>query len=519
MTRLAATGSLSRQTLCCLMTLLLGAQSGVLCAASDRDRVRSYAMPREVKDPAPAALVPAPAAMVAQATDADEDLPLGRDELFGTIGDDPSPASGSGDTPTAAPGDIPTPAPGARQLLAIRGFVDFAPAYAYESPGHWARGVVRTQLETRASLGASAKWKASVRLDVDPVYYATDFYPDEVKKDQRLDLQVRETYLDLTLPRNWELRLGRQHVVWGEAVALFFADVVSARDLRDYILPEFEILRIPQWAARAEYFGERMHLELLWVPFPTYDDIGEPGAEFYPYHPGEVAGFDTVLRGDQRPANTLSNTSYGARMSGLISGWDLSAFFYRSHSVSSTLYRELVTTPVPTIVYQPRHDRIWQLGGTLAKDFGSVVLKSEAVYTHGRHYEVSDLASSTGTVKQNTLDYLLGLDFILPMDGRLNVQGFQRIYFDHDDDILFDQFETGFSVLVSGKVRPKLEPQLLYIQSLNSNDRLLRPRINWYARPDLRISVGVDIFAGPNTGAFGTFGDSDRVYAELRYTF
>jgi hypothetical protein len=65
-------------------------------------------------------------------------------------------------------------------------------------------------------------------------------------------------------------------------VGLFFADVVSARDMREFILPEFDQMRIPQWAARAEYFADDYHAELLWIPVASYDNIGKPGAEFYP---------------------------------------------------------------------------------------------------------------------------------------------------------------------------------------------------------------------------------------------
>ncbi len=512
MTRFATPSGFARRSLCGLISALLGAQAcASMAGASDRDRIRSYAMPREIKDVPPTT----PAVVLSQADAAEEDLPLGRDALFGTAAEDAIASDGEGGA------SLLEGISDARRNSAspFRGFIEFAPAYAYESPGHWSRAVVRTQLEAKGSLGTSAKWKASVRLDVDPVYYGTDFYPQDVRDDQRLELLVRETYVDLALPRNWELRLGRQHVVWGEAVSLFFADVVSARDLRDFILPEFDIMRIPQWAARAEYFGEKLHFELLWIPFPSYDDIGKPGAEFYPYRPEDVTGFETVIRSGRRPANTLGNTNYGARLAGIINGWDLSAFYYRSHSVGSTLYRDVVLSPTPAIVYEPRHDRIWQIGGTLGKDLGSVVLKSEAVYTHGRHYEVSDPSSVSGAVEQHTLDYLVGLDFILPLDGRLNLQAFQRVYFDHDEDIFFDAFETGFSVLVSAKVFSKFEPQLLYIQSLNSSDRMLRPRVNWYMRPDLRVSAGVDIFAGPSQGTFGRYGDSDRVYGEIRYSF
>ena len=62
-------------------------------------------------------------------------------------------------------------------------------------------------------------------------------------------------------------------------VGLFFADVVSARDLREYLLPSFDIIRLPQWAARAEYFFGDSKLELVWIPVPTFDNIGKPGSE------------------------------------------------------------------------------------------------------------------------------------------------------------------------------------------------------------------------------------------------
>jgi len=48
---------------------------------------------------------------------------------------------------------------------------------------------------------------------------------------------------------------------------------------------------------------------------------------------------------------------------------------------------------------------------------------------------------------------------------------------------------------------------------------MIRPSITWHARPDLRVTGGVDIFAGPQYGVFGRFRDSDRVYAEVRYSF
>src|SRR5262249_50739519 len=138
------------------------------------------------------------------------------------------------------------------------------------------------------------KWKIGGRLDYDAAYDHSSFYASDVRRDQRYEFTLRENYLDVSTGGNWELRFGRQHVIWGEMIGLFIADVVSARDLREFILPEPELqmLRIPQWAARAEYFGKDTKAELVWIPVPTVDNIGKPGipgvrgasgADFYPY--------------------------------------------------------------------------------------------------------------------------------------------------------------------------------------------------------------------------------------------
>jgi len=443
----------------------------------------------------------APAATQDKASDQkDEAAPLSRDELFGV-----EPATEAKAAPKKSP-------------VHVQGFVLAWPNYTYASPEHWSRGVVRTQVEALGRLSNTLKWKASLRLDVDPVYMASDFYNEAVKRDERSDLFVRETYLDWSAG-NWDFRLGRQNIIWGEVVGLFFADVVSARDMRDFILPQFEILRIPQWAARGEYFWNDNHLELIWIPVPSYDNIGQPGAEFYPLPTLDLPGVNTIVAGEQRPSVTIGNGNYGLRLSTLRSGWDLSAFYYRSQSANPTFYRDVTLAPTPTTTFTPKHDRIWQLGGTLTKDFRSFVLRFETVYTSGKGYETTSLTPANGVVTQNTLEYIASVDFTLPRDVRLNVQGYQRYFFDHDPSIVWDEVESGLSLLISGKITSRLEPSLLIIQSLNDDDRLTRLRLDWYARPNWRLAAGVDIFDGPPLGYFGRFDDRDRVYLEARYSF
>ncbi len=419
------------------------------------------------------------------------------------------------------------PAIHAGSLSPWQGYVQTELAYTYASPDHWSKVMARLELGRQGRLGQGVRWKASGRVDYNPVYDLTHFYQESVRDDQRLEFDLRETYLDFAAG-GLEWRVGRQHIVWGEMVGLFFADVVSAKDLREFVLPDFQVLRIPQWAARAEYYKNDFHAELIWIPFPSYDRIGEPrdfsqpgsGADFYPY-PATPAGVPVAFRNEDTPGTRLSHTNYGLRLSRLVDGWDMTGFYYSSMDSSATYYREAVGPLLaPTAyIYRPTHERIWQVGGTLAKDLGDFVLKAEAVYTDGRRYNVTRLDDVDGVARQDALDWVVGLDFNPTPDTRLNTQLFQRIFFDHDPDIIPDRYETGFSVLLNHKFPRNWEAEAMLISSLNRSDWLLRPKLVWGVRQDWRLAFGLDIFSGPADGLLGRYDHLDRVYAEMRHDF
>jgi len=404
----------------------------------------------------------------------------------------------------------------------LSGFYEFAPAYTYAGPKHWSRAVNRLALDGRGDLGNGVKWKLGARFDVDPVYMGSDFYLQDVKKNQRATAIWRENYLDFDAG-GWDFRVGAQNIVWGDVVGLFFADVVSARDLRDFLLPSFDVIRIPQWAARAEYSKGDSHLELVWIPVQTFDNIGKPGSDFYPAPlpsptPADVAA---AFQNPDKPSQTLENSSYGVRANTLVGGWDIAAFYYRSFSTSPTFYRELTGVASQPFVFQPRYDRIWQAGATFNKDFGSMVLHGEAVYAKGQNFGTLNPATVDGVVARPTVDWIASLDVpFSEVDGRMNFQVFQRIYLDGGDEaVAIKSGNFGVSAFVSAKITSAFEPQILWIQTFGGGGGLVRPRLNWYPVKNTIVGVGVDIFTGPADGYFGRYNNRDRVYGEVRYTF
>jgi len=397
------------------------------------------------------------------------------------------------------------------------GWVQFGAAHTFASPSHLSQARTRAEIAGRGVFGEGVNWKLSARAHYDAVFDLGDHYPAAVRRDQRAQIALHEAYVDFSAG-DWEFRLGKQNIVWGEMVGLFFADVVSAKDLREFVLPEFDQIRIPQWAARAEWFAGDTHLELIWLPVPEIDRIGKLGAEFYPFPPA-YPGYGYDIAGEQQPSRKLSNSGLGFRVSTLVEGWDLAAFVYRAPDAQAYFQRSLLPGLPPTVLYEPRHDRVTRVGGTLAKDFEGIVAKAELVYTQGRRFGLATLDAGDGVVALDTVDWVAGVD-ATPADGwRVNAQLFQRAFLDYDARIGLRRHETGASLLVARELGPGLDAEVLGIASLNRSDWLLRATLTWKHGRHARVRGGVDVFGGEAFGLFGRFRDRDRVWAEYRYSF
>ena len=406
--------------------------------------------------------------------------------------------------------DVGTPAAGSEAATGVKwgGYAELGMAYTYRDPERWSHLRARGELTGSGQLAPRVRWKLNARAELDGAFDLEDeHYPAAVRRDQRRDFMLREAYVDVG-HGDWEFRLGRQHVVWGEMVGFFFADVVSARDMRDFLQTELERMRIGQWAVRAEYFGADTHFELLWVPKPSFDRIGKPGSDFYAY-PWMPAG--TVVSED-KPGGDLDDGNWGARVSHLVDGWDLAAFYYHSFDVAPTLHAYTSGRA------ELRHERIDQFGGTFSKDLGSFVLKGEAVHTSGRGVNTFRPGPMVGLVGTDMVDYAFGVD--LPSgDWRFNVQYYGRRLDDHRAGMMMDRHEQGVSLQVVHGAGTDLEAEVLAVTSLNRSDYSLRPKLSWKFAPAWRAAVGVDVFGGKDRGVFGVYDKEDRAWLELRRWF
>jgi hypothetical protein len=369
-----------------------------------------------------------------------------------------------------------------------------------------------------ARLGAgrdALKFRLSQRAWYDAVFDVTDNFHETVKTSQRWHLELRDAYLDYSQGA-FDVRLGKQQIVWGDAVGLFFADVVNAKDLREYILPEFDLIRIPQWAVDVEWSGEPFHTELVWIPVREFHRLGVSHSEFE--FPLPVpSGSPRIWMDPSKPPESVSNSEAGARASVLLGGWDVSGFYLYTWDKFPTLFR---TIDSGTYRFQPKYRRAHRLGGSFSKAIRDVVLKGELLVTPKQHLVTYDATDTDGILRRTTVDYLIGADYTFFGQVDANVQLMQRLIADHADLMEEDDVRSHLSVWLKTEfLNKKIKPELLVITGLTEPDVLYRPKVTVTLTPHLEATIGADIFQGRPSGLFGRFDNSSRLYTQLTYYF
>jgi hypothetical protein len=408
-------------------------------------------------------------------------------------------------------------------LLGVHGFIKNETAHQIGSQDEFTKIKNTLFISKEGKFSPNVGYKATGRIYYDAVFDLNKkYYSKGVEKSQETEAELRDTYLDLS-HGNFDLRIGKQQIVWGEAVGLFFADVVNPQDLREFILPEFDQMRIPLWSADLEYYKCGNHFEFVWVPILKFHELGVSGSEFELAKPTVPTGALTYYQNEDKPSNDLKNGEFGIRLSRSLKGWDLAAFCLYGYDYFPTYFRTLSADPLTSttiITFKPRYERLTLLGATFAKEIEDVIFKGEIICNNNKYFLVNDLTDIDGVVKKDFLDYLIGIDYTFFKKVDFNFQFMQRIIFNHDANMADNEMATSFSIwLKTGFFDNTLEPELFFVSSLRKSDSMFRPKVSYKFKGKWTAVLGIDVFDGRPDGNFGQFDAKDRAYLELKYDF
>jgi hypothetical protein len=410
--------------------------------------------------------------------------------------------------------------------LRLRGRLAEEFAYRLHDPGDVSKLKTVGWLDGKYTFSDAVNLRLATRGWYDAVFDATDRYPANVERDQKTALSLREAVVSLSTG-DLDVRLGRQQIVWGEAISTFVTDVVNPRDFREFILPDFSELRIPIWALGFTYrLSEGFNFEGVWTPDTLHNKLPKQGAEFQ-FAPIAFRFRNPVVRLPDNPDEfSAARSEGGFRVSALVSGWDMSLIYYDEADKSPVFFQRRLPQPVgpDVIALEPRHPRLHIVGATLAKSIEPVVLRSEVALTIGKRYETVDPLDRDGVVRRDTIDYLIGVDYTFFSSVDAALQLGQKILTGSATNLtrggVEGQVTTSVALrLTTGFFDNTLNPTVLFVVDANRADFRLSPRIDYLVSGAVTLSGGADIFEGPRRTLYGQFDRNDRVYVTTTWRF
>jgi len=444
--------------------------------------------------------------------------------------------------------------------LSVNGYLRNETAFRLNRPASLVKVLNIVNLEPRYTFGPRAQLTARLRGFYDAAYDLVDIdtlsprkgpesvltgqlTPEEVQQTRienirnveirREGVELREFYLDLHF-RILDIRAGRQIVRWGVVEGARVTDEINPLDFQEFILREVNDRYIPLWMVKNDVYLGDTTLEAIWIPdLRTHEPAArESEWEQFRFLPGMI-----------RPALTVRNSEWAARLSRLFGGWDLSASYFSTWDDFPVAFRDLEGLgrfgTAPELTFVPRVGRLDIVGATLSKSLGRVILNAEVAWVEGKFFGTrlgrfldQTVIVQFGEVQKNLFKYALQVDFSI-WSSDLSLQVLQHRIADWEPTMIQDEIDTVYGAFGRKELlHNRMVVQALILFFKNDREWLIRPRMEYAVTERVKLSVGSDVLVGnisdsklseePTPGQFhfvGFFKNHTRVYTELQYSF
>ncbi len=341
-----------------------------------------------------------------------------------------------------------------------------------------------------------------------------------------LDLRMREIYMDMYF-KNFDLRLGKQQVVWGKADGVFITDIVSPLNLSEFLLADFDEIRTGVISAKLDYYIGNGTIEAIWIPqfTPTIRPASNSIWYVQPDFPAP-AKFDWSK---DKVTPSLENSEAFLKYSTITSNVDFSVMAGYTWDDNPTMHvqkifgRDTSTMPpkpyLKSLIITPQHHRLAVGGGSFSTEIKGLIFRGEAAYYHGKYFQTKDPKATDAIVQKDYLNYVIGLDFSVG-EVKMSTQFIQKYILDYDSQLIDDEAQNMATFLLRyDMMRETLHLQLFSYIGLNKGDALIRPKITYDYEDGFSILLGSNIFVGDKGGMFGQYYNNSMVYCKIKYSF
>jgi hypothetical protein len=330
---------------------------------------------------------------------------------------------------------------------------------------------------------------------------------------EQTGVELREAWFDYASD-NWDLRIGRQIIVWGKADGLRITDLISPYDLTEFLARDYDDIRIPVDAFKLRFLRESMDIELVWLPVFQPGILPGHGNPWAPKPPNFSEFKKVNIQNPQTPEKTLANSEFGGRISIYLPGIDLALSSFYSWN-DFPLSRAQISGD--TLTVYPYFYRYAFIGADFSTSLADFVLRGEAAFYFNEQFEAQN--PRLGIYKRNSLIALMGLDWYPGGDWTLSAQIADDLIINYHRQITEDEHSWLCTISISkDMLRNTLKLSTFAYIGFDGGQLFNRSSIDYALTDEMHLLTGVDVFRG-DKGMFGQFENNSEVWVKAKYSF
>lgn len=346
------------------------------------------------------------------------------------------------------------------------------------------------------------RFKANAKAYYDAIYDikgSEKFAQDELDA-LRSEVELFDCYVEGKITDNFDMKLGRQVVVWGRSDTIRVTDVLNPLDKRRPGMVDIEDLRLPVTMAKFDYFIGDWRVTPIAIMEQRFSKNPPFGSVFYPL---------PLPAPDNKD---YSDVTYALSVGGEFPGWDVNFYAARMHDDEGH-----VVLSSETSVY---HDKVNMFGTALNVLSGSWLFKTELAFFDGLKY--TTVADKSFT----RIDVLLGVEYKGIADTLISYDWVHRSLDDYDKKLINElnplnkhSYQHAFRVS-SDFLNASLTAT--YLLTLNGEKLdeggYQRAWVKYELGEGINTNIGVVDYIGGSL-IFDQYEDNDMVFADISYSF
>lgn len=352
------------------------------------------------------------------------------------------------------------------------------------------------------------------------VFMGDNPYSRDAREAYEFSFDLREAFVRLPVPGNFDLSLGWQQVVWGKADQLRILDQINPLDIREFVLLDMKDYRMPIPMVRLNGMVDKWETEFLYIPTHTPMYFAEAGSEYaiplIPAAPGlrELSSvqYDSIGQG----------ASAGFRFSRAFQGLDIGIVGLYARDYQPVFSQSFgMDADGPYLGLREEHHRYFMAGANFEAPLGSsYILRGEAAYVPARTFMLEGISDGNGLERHGEVTAMLALDYTY-QDWVFSAQLMDRAIIDWHSGMMDEEHTPTFTVSAQGiNLGGHLETRVFWATMPVTDDGSWLQIKNTYLFDDhWATSLVMDFLQGPKDGFFGQLKDRDRVGLEFSYRF